>query len=99
MSHLTIIHTFCLHFVLYDDTNITHIIGFRLKCARVKENQTINLFSKYNIFTLYCDNLTMRRIMRYFDLAELSINNTFSDGEATAAKEDSDQILVCRFFR
>ena len=79
---------FCLYFVLYNDTNITHIIGFKLKCARVKENQTINPFSKHNIFT-YCDNLTMRRIMRHFDLTE-STNNTFNEGEATAAKEDSD---------
>jgi len=79
---------FCLYFVLYNDTNITHIIGFKLKCARVKENQTINPFSKHNIFTLYCGNLIMRRIMRHFDLTELT-NNMFN-GKATAAKEDSD---------
>lgn len=41
MSHLTIMHTFCLHFVLYDDNNVTHIIGFRLKC--VPESKKIEI--------------------------------------------------------
>jgi len=38
MSHVTILHT-CRFTLLYDDDNVTYIIGFRLKVAKIKENR------------------------------------------------------------